>query len=96
MVNVEKINEEIRQLTSYGVREIYVNTGGCVVTWSNGSRRWWVTLGVAPSNEKHPLLLDANQLFIEGERKDIIEVIDQFEELPLYKFSTEAKFGPLK
>ncbi len=94
MINVESVNSRIGQLTCYGLRKEVINKPGCRLSWSNGSRRW-IIMGTAKP-EDGEITLDANELLVEGAREDIVKIIGQLEELPLYKFSTEARFGPLR
>jgi hypothetical protein len=88
---IKKINNEIAQRTSYGLREEIASGRGYVLSWSNASRKWNIGYYMIKTNEI--INLDANQIFIRAKKQDIIAVLGKVNELPLYKNSTEYLYG---
>ena len=87
------INEEIARRTSYGVRTVEVWIKGYVLTWSNGSQKWYRSRVQSQVGER--LQLDANEIYVPYKAKWIDHVIDTLDPLPLYANSTEAKMRAL-
>ena len=91
----EKVNELIRERTSYGVREEVADAPGYVLTWSNGSARWYGGRYDRKSKGER-LVLDANEVFVSGVRsKDLVTLIesDMLDPLPLFGGSLERRMA---
>lgn len=87
-VLLDNINKAIKQRTNYGYRRELTTSSGWIINWSNGNANWWVGDKV----KKNTILtLDANQIFIPKNKKEILEIIDELEPLPLYKNSFEKR-----
>ena len=89
----DKVNELIRDRTSYGVREEVADAPGYVLTWSNGSARWYGGRYDRKSKGER-LVLDANEIFVSGIRsKDLVALTesDMLDPLPLFGGSHERR-----
>ncbi len=84
---IETINKEISKRKSCGYREQIAYNRGYIISWSNASRRW--NIGYYQIKKNEVINLDANQIFVEARKNDIIAVLNKLNELPLYKNSTE-------
>lgn len=88
---IETINKEISKRKSYGIREQIAYNRGYIISWSNAGRCWNIGYYQIKTNEI--INLDANQIFVEARKNDIIAVLDKLNELPLYKNSFEVVYG---
>jgi hypothetical protein len=95
MTLLENINNRIAERTNYGIRKEIAKEKGYILNWSNGSKRWNAWFG-CPVEEGQEIDLDANQVFVMASKKEIEEVIDKLDMLPLYINSFEARFGGIK
>jgi|WetSurMetagenome_2_1015567.scaffolds.fasta_scaffold26293_8 hypothetical protein len=80
-------NAKISKMTKLGEREVTTTSTGYVLEWSNGLKRWQITYQKKAG--KHEL--DANELIVEAKESDIAAIVSHLHELPLYKYSFEAK-----
>jgi hypothetical protein len=87
---LEKINNEISKRNSYGIREELIDQKGYILGWSNSAKGWYVCYHQISKGEK--IRLDANEIFISANKKDMERIIKDFNELPLYKNSFEANY----
>lgn len=80
------INNLIKFRTTYGVRKETATKRGYKLSWSNASARWNCYYSV---NKGEVVELDANQILVYGNKKNIEIVITELDPLPLYKNSYE-------
>ncbi len=84
---LNKINSLIAQRAKYGIRQETTQNPGYILIWSNASAEWGI---YGDKHNKGKILnLDANQIFISGNKKDIVAVLEQLNPLPLYHNSFE-------
>lgn len=88
---LNQANDRIRRLTQYGVRTELTVCPGYVLTWSNGSAKWYRAREVTRGGKE--LRLDANEVFVPATAKELDAVIADLDPLPLYANSFEARFG---
>ena len=88
---IQKINNDIAKRITYGIREQIAHNRGYIISWTNAQRKWNISYYQTKKNEI--INLDANQIFVEARKNDIIEVLDKLDELPLYKNSFEYLYG---
>ena len=81
-------NSKSSSMTSYGVKGSTVKKRGTKLSWSNGSRTWYVH---QPVEEGDSIRLDANEMIIPCSVKRAQRLRCYIHELPLYYGSTEAK-----
>jgi hypothetical protein len=86
---IETINNKISKRNTYGMREEIAYNRGYIISWSNACKRW--NIGYYQIKKNEIINLDANQIFVEARKNDIIETLDKLNELPLYNNSYEAK-----
>lgn len=97
---VQRINDQIRQRTAYGMRsQVVERVPAYRIQWSNGSAEWDIYY-YAERRTGKVLELDADTILVQGVKKEDIEaVLRWLEPLPLYSFSYEARqrgiFDPL-
>ena len=93
---LDDINEQIKKLTSYGIRQAEIpksHPNLTILNWSNGSVSWYTHHS---DNTKHLkkgdiISLDANQLAVPYKREKVLSILKHLDNLPLYKNSFEAK-----
>ena len=86
---IAEINQLISKRTNYGIREEKVTKNSKCISWSNASKNW-IYWGF-PSNKTQ---FDANQVLIPNiPEKQLKAIINKLDVLPLYKYSTEARFA---
>ncbi|NLY38598.1 MAG: hypothetical protein GX044_04765 [Firmicutes bacterium] len=86
---LEAAVEKVQQRTHYGMRQEKACGDGHIVEWSNGARAWFVHANREFAGED--LNLDANQIFLVGNSEYLTDIAAKLPELPLYKYSLEAK-----
>jgi len=84
-----ELNEEISKRTTYGIREELANKDGVMLSWSNGSRKWFGSGGKIKKGSV--VSMDANELFAPISPSRFERVNDCLGVLPLYFGSTEAQ-----
>ncbi len=93
---LDDINELIEKLTSYGIRQIEIpksHPNVTILNWSNGSEEWYTHHSDHTKHLKKGVIisLDANQLAVPYKRVNVLKVIKQLDELPLFKNSFEVR-----
>jgi len=93
---VEKINEQISNLTNLGLREeIVPNNNFTFIQWSNGTESWFInrlsTNYYKERTKEKIAKLDANELVVPFNIEQVEQIIDQLINLPLYQNSFERK-----
>ncbi len=93
---LDDINEQIKELTEYGMRHVKIlksYPNFTILNWSNGSKEWYTHhTDITKQYKKGDVLnLDANQLIVPFKRSKVLEIINQLNNLPLFKNSTEAR-----
>lgn len=82
---IDEINLLINERTKYGIRDVFFSKNAKVISWSNAQKKW-IYYG-----KQTGTTFDANQVVIPDiSEKQLNLIIDQLEELPLYKFSFES------
>ena len=90
---VNKINGIIALRTRYGVRNVTAQPNSSWLFWSNGKKGWIVFLTQSDVKHARRVRLDANEIVVPFPSEEVEKVIDQLNDLPLYKNSFEAVYA---
>jgi hypothetical protein len=82
-------NTKISKLTQYGERSVTTTGAGNIIEWSNTLKAW--KMGARVRAGTH--MLDANEVFVEGDERVILLILPFLNDLPLFKRSYEGRGG---
>jgi len=87
----DAINKLIAERTHYGVRIVTMIKPATIMCWSNGSANWYTYHPDSISHIKkgEEISLDANQIIVPFKRNEVLKIIEDVDQLPLYANSFE-------